>query len=105
GGRRRGRARRWARRERFAAGLGAGTKRRLGGGPPPWRRAQARGQSPRPQDRHFAAARRIGPPGGMKRYDIDVVAGLVIAASRLGRLAARNTATLGRPQMRRHSPI
>jgi hypothetical protein len=41
----------------------------------------------------------------MKRYDTDVVAGLVITASRLGRLAARNTATLGKPQMRRHSPI
>jgi hypothetical protein len=41
----------------------------------------------------------------MKRYDTDVVAGLVITASRLGRLAARNVATPGKPQMRRHSPI
>jgi hypothetical protein len=41
----------------------------------------------------------------MKRYDTDVVAGLVITASRLGHLAARNTATPGKPQMRRHSPI
>jgi hypothetical protein len=41
----------------------------------------------------------------MKRYDIDVVAGLVITASPVGRLAARNVATCGKPQMRRHSPI
>jgi hypothetical protein len=41
----------------------------------------------------------------MKRYDTDVVTGRVITASRVGRLAARNIATPGKPQMRHHSPI
>jgi hypothetical protein len=41
----------------------------------------------------------------MKRYDTDVVAGRVITASRVGRLAAQNIATPGKPQMRGHSPI
>src|SRR3954453_4783062 len=55
-----------ARAEPLQAGLGAGAEPCFGGRAPAWRRAQARGQSSWPQNRHLAAARGVGCGGELR---------------------------------------